>query len=50
MLFAFAVIFVVLWLLGVLGGYPLGGSVDVLLVIAVLLLVWELRRAVSPRE
>ena len=44
MLFAVAVILVVLWLVGVLGGYEIGANGDVLLVVAVLLLVSELVR------
>ena len=50
MLFAVAVILVVLWLVGVLGGYDIGASVDVLLVVALLLLVSELLRGRIRRD
>jgi hypothetical protein len=39
MLFTFAVILLVLWLLGVVGTYTIGAFVHVLLVIALVLLV-----------
>ena len=41
---ACAIILFILWLLGISGTYAIGASVDLLLVIAVLLLVSELRR------
>ncbi len=41
---AFAIICFTLWLLGMLGTYAIGASGDLLLIIAVLLLVSELRR------
>ena len=41
---ALAIILIILWLLGVVGTYAVGRSVDVLLVIAVILLVFELRQ------
>ena len=41
---AFAIIFFMLWLLGNFGKYSIGAGVDLLLVIAVLLLLMELRR------
>ena len=45
MLFVFAVVLVGLWFLGVVGSYAIGASVDLLLVMAVLFLVIELRRS-----
>ena len=39
-----ALILIILWLFGVLGPYAVRRSVDLLLVIAVILLVLELRR------
>ena len=40
----FAIILFILWLLGISGTYTIGGSVDLLLAIAALVLVSELRR------
>lgn len=42
MLWTLFVIFLVLWLLGVVSGYALGGFVHILLVLAVVALVFEL--------
>lgn len=44
MLLAFAIILVVLWLLGVVGTYAIGPTGDVLLVLALVLLVFEMGR------
>lgn len=44
MLLTFAIILVFLWLLGVVGTYAIGPTGDVLLVIALILLVFELWR------
>ena len=44
MLIGFAVILIILWFLGISGAYEVGASVDLLLVVALLLLVVELRR------
>ena len=46
MVLAFVFILVGLWLLGIVGTYPIGASVDLLLVTALLLLVIEWRRDV----
>ena len=49
MLWTIFVILLVLWLLGLVSGYALGGFVHLLLVIAVILLVFQLltgRRAI----
>jgi hypothetical protein len=40
----FAIILIILWLLGIFGAYAVAASVDLLLVVALLLLVAELRR------
>ena len=47
MLFAIAVILVVLWLLGILTSYTLGGFIHVLLVIAVIAVLF---RIISGRK
>lgn len=50
MLWTIFVILLVLWLLGLVSGYALGGFIHLLLVIAVILLVFQLltgRRAIS---
>jgi hypothetical protein len=49
MLWTIIVILVVLWLLGFIGGYTLGGFIHILLVIAVIVLIVNLisgRRAI----
>lgn len=49
MLWTIFVILLVLWLLGLVSGYALGGFIHLLLVIAVILLVFQLltgRRAI----
>lgn len=50
MLWTIFVILLVLWLLGLVSGYALGGFIHLLLVIAVILLVFQLltgRRAIN---
>jgi hypothetical protein len=47
MLFAIAVILVVLWLLGILTSYTLGGFIHVLLVIAIIAVLF---RIISGRK
>ena len=42
MLWTLVVIFLILWLLGLTGGYTLGGVIHVLLVIAVIVIVVQL--------
>jgi len=42
MLWPIFVILLILWLLGLVGGYTLGGFIHLLLVIAVILLVFQL--------
>ena len=44
MLLTLAIILVVLWLLGVVGIYAIGPTVDMLLVLALILLVFEMGR------
>jgi hypothetical protein len=49
MLYAIAVVFVVLWLLGMVSSYTMGGFIHVLLVIAVIAILYRIisgRRAV----
>jgi hypothetical protein len=49
MLWTIFVVLLVLWLLGLVGGYALGGFIHILLVIAVVVLVLQLisgRRAI----
>ena len=41
MLWTIAVILIVLWLLGLLTSYSMGGLIHLLLVIAVILVVWQ---------
>jgi len=48
MLTTIATILIVLWLLGFLGGYALGGFVHVLLVIAVILFLVRVIRGENP--
>jgi len=47
MLFTFAVVMIVLWLLGLLSSYTLGGFIHILLVVAVIML---LVRLISGRK
>jgi len=47
---AIAIILIILWFLAILGGYAVGATVDLLLVVAVLLLVVELRRGRYHRD
>jgi hypothetical protein len=42
MLYTIAVVLVVLWLLGLVGGYALGGLIHLLLVIAIVILAIRL--------
>jgi hypothetical protein len=42
MLYTIAIVLIVLWLLGMLGGYALGGFIHVLLVIAVIMILVNL--------
>ena len=42
MLWTIAIILVVLWLLGLFGGYTLGGFIHVLLVIALVVMVLQI--------
>jgi len=42
MLYTIAIVLIVLWLLGMLGGYALGGFLHVLLVIAVIMILVNL--------
>ncbi len=48
MLTTIAVVLVVLWLLGFLGGYALGGFIHVLLVIAIILFLIRIIRGENP--
>jgi hypothetical protein len=42
MLWAICVILLILWLLGLVSGYTMGGVIDVLLVIAIIVVVVQL--------
>ena len=49
MLYTIALVLIVLWLLGLVGGYAIGGFIHILLVIAVIMILVNLisgRRAV----
>ena len=48
MLTTIAIILVVLWLLGFLGGYALGGFIHVLLVIAIILFLIRIIKGENP--
>lgn len=48
MLTTIAIILVVLWLLGFMGGYVLGGFIHVLLVIAIILFLIRVIRGQNP--
>ena len=48
MLTTIAAVLIVLWLLGFLGGYVLGGFIHVLLVIAVILFLIRIIRGENP--
>lgn len=48
MLTTIAIILIVLWLLGFLGGYALGGFIHVLLVIAIILFLIRIIRGQNP--
>jgi hypothetical protein len=50
MLLGFAIILIILWSLAIFGSPAIGGSIDLLLVIAALLLVIELRRGYYLRD
>lgn len=41
MLWTIAVILIVLWLLGLLTSYSMGGLIHLLLVIAIIMVVWQ---------
>jgi hypothetical protein len=41
MLWTVAVILIVLWLLGLLSSYTMGGLIHLLLVIAIIVVVWQ---------
>jgi hypothetical protein len=48
MLFTFAVILIVLWLLGVVTSYTLGGFIHILLVIAIVMILIRVIRGENP--
>ena len=48
MLYTIAIILVVLWLLGILTSYTLGGFIHVLLVIAIILVLIRIIRGENP--
>jgi asparagine N-glycosylation enzyme membrane subunit Stt3 len=48
MLTTIAVVLIVLWLLGFLGGYVLGGFIHVLLVVAIILFLIRVIRGENP--
>jgi len=51
MLYTFAVVMIILWLLGLLSSYTMGGFIHILLVIAVIMLLVRLitgRRTLNP--
>jgi hypothetical protein len=48
MLYIIAVVLVVLWLLGLVSSYTMGGFIHVLLVIAVIIIILRLIRGQKP--
>jgi len=42
MLWTLIIVLVILWLLGVLSGYAMGGLIHLLLVVALIVLLWNL--------
>lgn len=48
MLYAIAAILIVLWLIGVLAAYTLGGFIHILLVIAIIMILIRLIRGENP--
>ena len=51
MLYTFAIVMIILWLLGLLSSYTMGGFIHILLVIAVIMLLVRLisgRRTLNP--
>ena len=48
MLYAIAVVLIVLWLLGLVTGYAIGGFIHVLLVIAVIMILVNVIQGRSP--
>lgn len=48
MLWTLAVIFIVLWLLGVVSSYTMGGLIHILLVVAIVLVLVRLIQGRSP--
>jgi uncharacterized membrane protein len=50
MLYKIAVALVILWMLGILFGYAMGGIINILLVLAVIMVIIDVRRKRSVRE
>ena len=48
MLYTLAVILLILWLLGMVGSYTLGGFIHILLVIAIVVVIYNLVRGRRP--
>jgi hypothetical protein len=48
MLITIAVIFIILWLLGIVTSYTLGGFIHILLVVAVILILVRLIKGENP--
>jgi len=48
MLWTIGVIFLILWLLGLLGGYMIGGFIHILLVIAIVVVLIRIIRGRRP--
>ncbi|MDP3882688.1 MAG: lmo0937 family membrane protein [Candidatus Staskawiczbacteria bacterium] len=48
MLYAIAIILIVLWLLGFVSSYTMGGFIHVLIVVAVILILLRLIRGKNP--
>jgi uncharacterized membrane protein len=50
MLYKIAVALVILWLLGILFGYAMGGLINILLALAVIMVIIDVRRKRSVRK